>query len=124
MEGGISLKVCKSCMSVKYCNAECQKKHWPTHKKECKLRAAELREEALFKDPPAKEECPICFLPMPLTLICCMSLPPATIFSVPIYNFAIANVELADKGMETYLLSMLREDHLQRVRTLLLHVWE
>jgi hypothetical protein len=28
MEGGISLKVCKSCMSVSYCNAECQRAHW------------------------------------------------------------------------------------------------
>ena len=67
--GNVSLKACKACMSVKYCNAVCQKKHWPIHKKECKLRAAELRDEALFKDPPAKEDCPICFLPMPFKLI-------------------------------------------------------
>jgi hypothetical protein len=59
-EGGglASLKACKSCMQSKYCNAACQKKHWPTHKKDCKQRAAELRDEALFKDPPAKEDCP------------------------------------------------------------------
>jgi len=40
-----------------------------------------------------KEDCPICFLPMPLILICCTSLPPATI------SFADANEaneELAD----------------------------
>ena len=37
-----------------------------------------LRDEALFKDPPVKEDCPICFLPMPKNLICCVSLPPAT----------------------------------------------
>jgi hypothetical protein len=55
-EGGVSLKVCKSCMHVKYCNANCQKNHWPTHRAACKLRAAELRDEALFKDPPAKED--------------------------------------------------------------------
>ena len=42
------------------------------------------QDEALFKDPPPKEECPICFLPMPNKLICCVSLPPATITSVPI----------------------------------------
>ena len=66
-------------------------KHWATHKKECKQRAAELRDEALFKDPPSKEECPICFLPMPHKLLACISLPPATILSVPIYDFAIAN---------------------------------
>ena len=35
-EGGISLKVCKSCMQAKYCNAECQRNHLATHKKVCK----------------------------------------------------------------------------------------
>jgi hypothetical protein len=90
-EGGASLKVCKSCMSVKYCNAACQRKHWASHKKQCKLRAAELRDEALFKDPPPKEDCPICFLPTPLKSIYCASLPDATILSVPIFEFAEAN---------------------------------
>jgi hypothetical protein len=52
-EGGVSLKVCKSCKLVSYCNAVGA----------CKLRVAELRDEALFKDPPAKEDCAICFLP-------------------------------------------------------------
>ena len=93
-EGGISLKTCKSCMQAKYCNAACQKKHWATHKKSCKQRAAELRDEALFKDPPPMEDCPICFLPMPIRLICCISLPPATVSSVPISDFADANEEL------------------------------
>jgi tetratricopeptide (TPR) repeat protein len=101
-DGGVSLKACKSCMQVKYCNAECQKNHWPKHKKECKQRAAELRDEALFKDPPAKEDCPICFLPMPKSIISCISLPPATIMSVPIYDFAEANEELARVGTEIY----------------------
>ena len=101
-EGGVSLKACKSCMSVKYCNAVCQKKHWATHKKQCKERAAKLRDEALFKDPPPKAECPICFLPMPTNLISCVSLPPATISSVPIHDFAMANEELAKKDMEVY----------------------
>ena len=96
-EGGVSLKACKSCMQVKYCNAICQKNHWPKHKKLCKEHATKLRDDTLFKDPPAKEDCPICFLPMPARLICCILLPPATISSVPIYNFAIANLELAAK---------------------------
>jgi TPR repeat protein len=100
--GGVSLKVCKSCMDAKYCNAECQKKHWATHKADCKRRTSELRDEALFKDPPPKEECPICFLPMPDKLIYCVSLPPATIMSIPIYDFAIANKRLAGRGMEIY----------------------
>ena len=98
---GVSLKTCKACMSVKYCSANCQKKHWPTHKKQCKLRAAELRDVVVFKDPPPKEECPICFLPMPNKLISCVSLPPATIFSVPIYNFANAHEGLK-KTMDAY----------------------
>jgi TPR repeat protein len=72
------------------------------HKKVCKQRAAELRDEALFKNPPPKEDCPICFLPMPVSLICCMSLPPASVLSVPIYDYAMANEELAKKATETY----------------------
>ena len=100
--GGVSLKACKSCWLVKYCNAKCQRNHWPTHKKACKLRAAELCNEALFKDPPAKEDCPICFLPMPEKFLSCMTLPPATISSVPIHDFAMANEELADISTETY----------------------
>jgi hypothetical protein len=91
----VSLKACKSCMRVKYCNANCQRNHW-------QRRAAELHDEALFKDPPAKEECPICFLPMPNEFICCMSLPPATIMSVPNSDYAKANEELAKMDMEEY----------------------
>ena len=103
-DGGVSLKICKSCMQVKYCNAICQKNHWQKHKKECKRHAAELRDEALFKDPPAKEDCPICFLPMPERLISCVSLRPATRSSVPIKDFANEHEELADREMETYYL--------------------
>jgi hypothetical protein len=90
-EGGdVSLKMCKACMHARYCSAACQRNHWPTHKKFCKQRAAELRDEALFKDPP-KEDCPICFLPMPIMLVTCILLPPATISSVPVHDFAEAN---------------------------------
>jgi hypothetical protein len=91
----------KECM-LRYCNADCQRKHWAKHKKECKQRAAELRDEALFKDPPAKEDCPICFLPMPVNLISCVSLPPATISSVPIFNYAVANEELEQCTQKYY----------------------
>jgi len=59
-------------MLVRYCNAACQKSHWPNHKIECRRRAAELRDEALFKDPPDKEDCSICFLPIPTKLIMSM----------------------------------------------------
>jgi hypothetical protein len=101
-EGGVSLKTCKACMSVRYCNASCQHKHWPKHKIPCKERAAKLRNEALFKDPRPKEDCPICFIPMPILLISCISLPPATMSSVPIYDFAIEHQELAQMETETY----------------------
>jgi hypothetical protein len=99
---GISLKMCKACMHARYCSAACQKNHWPTHKIECKMRAAELRDEALFKDPPAKEDCPICFLPMPVKLVCCVSLLPATLTSVPIFDYAEANKQLAKETTEQY----------------------
>jgi hypothetical protein len=97
-EGGVSLKRCKLCMTVKYCSVGYQRKHWSKHKKECKLQAAELRNKALFKDPLGKEDYPICFLPMPIRLICCVLLPPVTILSVPYYNFAKVNEELASKA--------------------------
>ena len=100
--GVINLKTCKSCMLVRYCNANCQRNHWSTHKKDCKRHAAELRDEALFKEPPPKEDCPICFLQMPVMLICCVSLPDATISSVPICDFVQANEELAGEATDTY----------------------
>jgi tetratricopeptide (TPR) repeat protein len=101
-DGGASLKTCMSCMSVKYCNAKCKRNHWSRHNKKCKQRAAELRDEALFKDPPPKEDCPICFLPMPVNLISCMTLPPATISSVPIHDYAMANERLASLNTNQY----------------------
>ena len=62
-ESSGDLKACTACKLVKYCNRECQIAHRPLHKKACKKRAAELHEEALFKEHTPKE-CPICFLPM------------------------------------------------------------
>ena len=58
------MNTCNKCKSVKYCNAACKKKHRKKHKKACEKRVAELHEEALFKDPPPPEECPICMLPL------------------------------------------------------------
>ena len=71
--------ICSKCKMVKYCNAVCKKVHKKKHKKDCEehvrlatekhneeLRiAAELHDEKLFKQPPPKEDCPICFLRMP-----------------------------------------------------------
>ena len=74
-EGG-NLNTCNKCKMVKYCNAACKKKHRSKHKKACERRVAELHDEELFKDPPPREECPICLLPLPLdatqkTFHCC-----------------------------------------------------
>ena len=64
---GSNLNTCNRCKLVKYCNAACKKKHRSKHKKKCDRRAAELQDEALFKQPPQeKDECPICFLRSPL----------------------------------------------------------
>jgi len=65
-EGSDVTNTCNKCMSVKYCNAACKKKHRHKHKKECERRVAELHDEKLFKDPPSQDEdCPICFLRLP-----------------------------------------------------------
>ena len=64
-EGG-NLNTCNKCEIAKYCNAACKKKHRSKHKKACERRAAELHDGALFKEPPPREDCPICFLPLPL----------------------------------------------------------
>jgi len=51
---------------VTYCNAACKKKHRSKHKKACERRVAELHDEELFREPPPSDDCPICFLPLPL----------------------------------------------------------
>jgi len=61
-EGDDGLKFCAACKLVKYCSRECQSAHRPQHMKECKKRAAELYEEALFEEHPLPE-CPLCFQP-------------------------------------------------------------
>jgi len=79
-EGSDVNNTCNKCNSVMYCNAACKKKHRHKHKKQCEEhlrlaaeRAAELHDETLFKQPPAKEDCPICFLRIP-------SLPSGSIY--------------------------------------------
>ena len=59
-----NLKKCSACFSVKYCSRDCQVAHRSQHKKACKKRVAELRDEQLFKEV-EREECPICLLPLP-----------------------------------------------------------
>ena len=66
----IKLKKCTACHLVRYCSVKCQKEHRPKHKKECKKRAAELKDEILFKQPESSSygDCPICCLPMSIDL--------------------------------------------------------
>ena len=59
------MNTCNKCNSVKYCNAACKKKHRKKHKKKCDRRVAEMHDEKLFKQPPVREDCPICFLVLP-----------------------------------------------------------
>ena len=62
----ITLKKCTACHLVRYCGVKCQRDHRPKHKKACKKRAAELKDEILFKQPEGSNvgDCPICCLPM------------------------------------------------------------
>jgi len=63
------MNTCNKCNMIKYCNAACKKKHRKKHKKACSKRVAELHDEALFnKEPPPREECPICMIPLPFKL--------------------------------------------------------
>ena len=63
----IKLVPCDDCDLVKYCSDECQENHRSEHEEECKKRAAELRDELLFKQPEGTHwgDCPICSLPLP-----------------------------------------------------------
>jgi hypothetical protein len=78
----VTLKKCGGCKLVKYCSVECQKIHRPQHKKACKQRAAEIRDDNLFRQPDESNwgECPICLLPLPLAvtqsreMTCCSKL--------------------------------------------------
>ena len=64
----IKLKNCTACKLVKYCGVDCQRNHRSQHKRACKKRAAELKDELLFKQPENTHlgDCPICSLPIPL----------------------------------------------------------
>ncbi|EJK51927.1 hypothetical protein THAOC_28857 [Thalassiosira oceanica] len=44
----VKLKSCTACRLVKYCSVDCQRAHRKLHKKTCKQRAAELKDEQLY----------------------------------------------------------------------------
>ncbi|EJK56180.1 hypothetical protein THAOC_23985 [Thalassiosira oceanica] len=81
-EGGVKLKDCTACRLVKYCGVDCQRAHRKQHKKACKQRAAELKDEQLYgqgHERPEGDFCTICTLPIPLPIghhsgfnACCM----------------------------------------------------
>ncbi|EJK44625.1 hypothetical protein THAOC_36821, partial [Thalassiosira oceanica] len=78
----IKLKKCTACRLVKYCGVDCQRAHRKQHKKACKQRAAELKDEELYSQGHERLEgdfCPICTLPVHIPIhehsgfnTCCM----------------------------------------------------
>jgi len=98
-EGEDINNVCNKCEMVKYCNATCKKKHRHKHKKDCEEHirlaaehAARLHDEKLFRQPPPAEDCPICFLPLPLMktgfryMSCCGKTICSGCYHAPIYD--------------------------------------
>ena len=86
---------CNKCKKATYCNAACKKKHRHKHKKDCEEHqrlAAKLHDEELFKQPPPKEDCPICFLLLPSLLSastyqsCCGKSICCGCFYAPLYD--------------------------------------
>ncbi|EJK71718.1 hypothetical protein THAOC_06815 [Thalassiosira oceanica] len=79
--GAIKLKSCTACRLVKYCGVDCQRAHRKLHKKACKQRVAELKDEELYSqglERPEGDFCTICTLPVPSPMdghsfnVCCM----------------------------------------------------
>ena len=75
----VKLKECATCDLARFCSDTCQENHKSQHEEACKKRAAELRDELLFKQPDSSHlgDCPICCLPLQLDLskstlkLCC-----------------------------------------------------
>ncbi|KAK1739981.1 hypothetical protein QTG54_008931 [Skeletonema marinoi] len=72
-ESGDTMMYCAACgtaevddVKLKKCTACHSRDHRPKHKRACKKRAAELRDEILFKQPVSSHsgDCPICCLPL------------------------------------------------------------
>ena len=66
----IKLVPCDGCDLVRYCGDECKREHKSEHEEDCKKRAAELRDELLFKQPEGSHlgDCPICMIPLPIEM--------------------------------------------------------
>ena len=59
----IKSKECSACDLVRYCSDACRDDHKSEHEESCKIRAAKLRDELLFKQPESTHQgdCPISF---------------------------------------------------------------
>ncbi|EJK57838.1 hypothetical protein THAOC_22083, partial [Thalassiosira oceanica] len=67
----VKLKNCTACLLVKYCGVDCQRIHRKLHKKACKERAAELKDEKLYSqgtERPERDFCPLCLLAIPFPM--------------------------------------------------------
>jgi hypothetical protein len=64
----VTFKKCATCKSARYGSDECERDQRQQHEGACEKRAAELRDEILFKQPESCcfGDCPICFLQLPL----------------------------------------------------------
>ncbi len=64
----VKLNKCTDCDLVRYCSVECQRDDITQHLPACKKRAAELRDELIFKQPESSHlgDCPICLIPLPI----------------------------------------------------------
>jgi len=64
----MKLKECTDFDLVRYCSDKCQQEHQTQHEAISKDRAAELRDEILFRQPESTHvgDCPICLLPLRL----------------------------------------------------------
>jgi len=99
-EGGASLKACKSCMLVKYCNADCQRNHWPKHKSVCKRRAAEIHTRRCSRVLRLKRTVPSAsYQCLRIRYVVCLFHPR---LFVPIYDLSIATKQLEIQAMKHY----------------------
>ena len=67
----VKLKNCTACYLLKYCSVDCQKTHRKLHKKACKKRAAELKDDRLYgqgHERPEADFCPLCLLAIPFPM--------------------------------------------------------
>ena len=110
----------KACMLIRYCNADCQKSHWPTHKKLCKQRAAELQDTVQGPTGQGGMSNLIFTNACKIDKLCLASARDCTFPT----NHRLCNCK-GGIGNRAYgnILSMLRKKYLSRVYLFLLCIW-